>query len=131
MLIRIPGVLTPEQVRACRSELERAEWQDGKATAGPLTKSVKNNAQISATHPLGRRLGGMILEALQKNKLFIRAALPLRIVPPSFNRYAVGQSYGDHVDGTVQHTWGTVERVRTDLSATLFITPPEDYDGGV
>ena len=131
MLIRIPGVLTQEQLRACRSELERAEWQDGRATAGSLTQSVKNNTQIPANHPAGRRLGPMILEALQKNKLFIRAALPLRIVSPSFNRYGVGQSYGDHVDATVQHTWGTTERVRTDLSATLFLTPPEDYDGGV
>src|SRR5215467_10458762 len=131
MLIRIPDVLTPEQVRACRSELERADWQDGKATTGSLTQAVKNNMQVPASHPLGRRLGGMILEALQKHKLFIRAALPLRIVPPSFNRYGVGQAYGDHVDTTVQHTWGTADRVRTDLSATLFITPPEDYDGGV
>jgi PKHD-type hydroxylase len=130
MMIRIPGVLTPEQVRACRSELERAEWADGKATAGPLTQSVKNNMQISASHPLGRRLGGMVQDALKKNPLFIRAALPLRIVPPSFNRYGVGQSYGDHVDATVQHTWGTAERVRSDLSATLFISSPEDYDGG-
>ena len=130
MMIRIPGVLTPEQVRACRSELERAEWTDGKTTAGPLTQSVKHNMQISASHPLGRRLGGMILDSLKKNPLFIRAALPLRIIPPSFNRYGVGQSYGDHVDATVQHTWGTAEHVRSDLSATLFLTPPEDYDGG-
>jgi PKHD-type hydroxylase len=130
MLIRIPGILTPEQVQACRTELERADWLDGKATAGSLTKTVKNNMQVPANHPVGRRLSGMILEALSKNKLFIRAALPLRIAPPCFNRYAVGQSYGNHVDATVQHTWGTAERVRTDLSATLFLTAPEDYDGG-
>ncbi len=130
MLIRIPAVLTPEQVQACRHELERTEWLDGKATAGPLTKAVKNNMQLPASHPVGRRLSGMILEALNKNKLFIRAALPLKIVPPCFNRYAGGQAYGDHVDATVQHTWGTAERVRSDLSATLFLTSPDDYDGG-
>jgi PKHD-type hydroxylase len=72
----------------------------------------------------------MILGALRQNKLFARAALPLRIVPPSFNRYTNGQSYGNHVDATVQHVWGSSERVRTDLSATLFLSEPEEYEGG-
>jgi len=130
MLIRIPNVLTPAQHGACREELLRAEWIDGAKTAGSLTKSVKHNMQVPPAHPAARRLGEMILEALGKNALFMRAALPLRVVPPNFNRYAPGQSYGDHVDATVQHVWGSPDRVRTDLSATLFLTPPEDYDGG-
>ena len=130
MLIRIPNVLSAAQVEACRSELERADWADGKASAGPLTKAVKNNMQVPANHPVGRRLGDMIVDALHKNALFMRAALPLKVLPPSFNRYAGGQSYGNHVDATVQHVWGSADRVRTDLSATLFISAPESYDGG-
>ena len=130
MLIRIPNILTPAQVEACRKTLETADWFDGKATAAPLTKASKNNMQVPAGHPVARRLGEMITDALHKNPLFLRAALPLRIVPPLFNRYTGGQSYGSHVDATVQHVWGSSNRVRTDLSATLFLTPPEDYDGG-
>jgi len=130
MLIRIPNVLTPAQVAAARKALESADWMDGKATAGALTKGVKDNAQVPSGHPVARRLGEMITEALSKNALFMRAALPLKVVPPSFNRYAGGQSYGDHVDATVQHVWGSANRIRTDLSATLFLSAPEDYDGG-
>jgi PKHD-type hydroxylase len=130
MLIRIPNVLTPAQITASRKALESADWMDGKATAGALTKGVKDNAQVPSGHPIARRLGEMITEALSKNALFMRAALPLKVVPPSFNRYAGGQSYGDHVDATVQHVWGASNRIRTDLSATLFLSAPEDYDGG-
>src|SRR5882672_646864 len=130
MLIRIPNVLTQAQVEACRKALEAADWFDGKATAGPLTKASKNNMQVPSGHPIARRLGEMITDALHKNPLFLRAALPLRIVPPTFNRYSGGQSYGNHVDATVQHVWGSADRVRTDLSATLFLSAPESYDGG-
>jgi PKHD-type hydroxylase len=130
MFIRIPNVLTPAQVEACRTTLEKTDWMDGGATAGALTKTVKHNMQVPASHPVGRRLGEMILGALNQNKLFARAALPLKVVPPSFNRYTGGQSYGNHVDATVQHVWGSADRVRTDLSATLFLSAPEDYDGG-
>jgi PKHD-type hydroxylase len=130
MLIRIPDVLTPTQIAACRTTLEKADWMDGAITTGSLTKHAKHNMQVPASHPVGQRLGDMILGALRQNKLFARAALPLRIVPPSFNRYTGGQSYGDHVDATVQHVWGSSERVRTDMSATLFLSEPEEYDGG-
>ena len=130
MLIRIPKVLSPAQIEACRTALERADWTDGKTSAGPLTKAVKDNMQVPSSHPVARRLGEMILDTLGKNALFMRAALPLKIVPPSFNRYSGGQSYGKHVDATVQHVWGAADRVRTDLSATLFLSAPEDYDGG-
>jgi PKHD-type hydroxylase len=130
MLIRIPNVLTPAQILACRNTLDKADWMDGALTTGLLSRSVKHNMQIPAGHPVGQRLGEMVLGALQQNKLFARAALPLKVVPPSFNRYAEGQSYGDHVDATVQHVWGSPDRVRTDLSATLFLSEPEEYDGG-
>jgi PKHD-type hydroxylase len=85
---------------------------------------------VPDNHPVARNLSGMIADALNKNDLFLAAALPLRIVSPLFNRYAAGEYYGDHVDATVQQAWGTADRVRTDLSATLFLTGPEDYDGG-
>jgi PKHD-type hydroxylase len=117
-------------VQACRQALETAPWVEGRLTAGKLTQPVKNNMQVPAGHPIARRLGEMIMEALKKNALFMRAALPLRLVPPLFNRYTPGEFYGDHVDSTVQQAWGTNDRVRTDLSATLFISGPEEYDGG-
>src|SRR4051812_31832501 len=130
MFVRIPSVLSAAQVAACCAVFEKAEWVQGGSTAGSLTKSVKHNMQIPAGHPAGRRLGEMILTALHQNKLFARAALPLKVVSPSFNRYTAGEFYGDHVDATAQHVWGTADRVRTDLSATLFLSAPEEYDGG-
>jgi PKHD-type hydroxylase len=130
MLLRIPGLIDAAQVAECRRALEGADWSDGKATAGYLSSRVKDNAQLAETDPVARRLGGMILDALDKNQLFISAALPLKVVPPLFNRYAGGQSYGGHIDGAVRPVEGTPHRVRTDLSATLFLSAPEDYDGG-
>ena len=130
MMIRIPNVLTPAQVQACRQALETAPWMEGRATAGKLTQQSKNNMQVPAGHPIAQRLSGMILDTLKKNALFMRAALPLRFVPPLFNRYTPGEFYGDHVDATAQQAWGVNSPVRTDLSATLFISAPEEYDGG-
>ncbi len=130
MLLQIPNVLSAAQVAECREALEAAEWGDGKATAGYLSQRVKDNVQLPEGHPLARRLGGLILDALDRNQLFISAALPLKVVPPLFNRYAGGQSYGGHIDGAVRPVFGTPHRVRTDLSATLFLSMPEDYDGG-
>jgi PKHD-type hydroxylase len=130
MIIRIPNVLTPAQVQACRQALETAPWMEGRATAGKLTQRSKNNMQVPAGHPIAQRLSEMILDALKKNILFMRAALPLRFVPPLFNRYTPGEFYGDHVDSTVQQAWGVNNPVRTDLSATLFLSAPEEYDGG-
>ena len=130
MLIRIPQVLSAQQVSDCRKALETAEWSDGRATAGYLSSRVKDNAQVPEGHPVARRLGDMILDALDKNQLFISAALPLKVVPPLFNRYAGGQAYGGHVDGAVRPVPGTPHRVRTDLSATLFLSEPAEYDGG-
>ena len=130
MLIRIPQVLNAQQVSDCVKALETAEWSDGRATAGYLSSRVKENAQVPEGHPVARRLGDMILDALDKNQLFISAALPLKVVPPLFNRYSGGQAYGGHVDGAVRPVFGTPHRVRTDLSATLFLSDPADYDGG-
>jgi PKHD-type hydroxylase len=110
--------------------LTRANWIDGRATAGYLSESVKENQQIAENDPVARGLGKLILDALDSNQLFISAALPLKIVPPLFNRYAGGQHYGGHVDGAVRPVLGTPHRVRTDLSATIFLSPPEEYDGG-
>jgi PKHD-type hydroxylase len=130
MLLQIPSVLSAAQVAECLNALKSADWSDGKETAGYLSQRVKNNEQLAENHPIARRLGRMILDALDKNQLFISAALPLKVVPPLFNRYAGGQSYGGHIDGAVRPVSGTPHRVRTDLSATLFLSSPEDYDGG-
>jgi PKHD-type hydroxylase len=106
------------------------KWLEGKATAGALTRRIKNNWQMPDADPTARKLSTMIGEALNRNELFLSAALPLKMVSPLFNRYAVGEFYGDHVDATVEQAWGAKTRVRTDLSATVFLTEPEDYDGG-
>ena len=130
MLIRIPGVLTPSELAECVGALETAEWSDGRLTAGYLSSSVKDNVQVPEGHPVARRLGKMILDALDRNQLFISAALPLKVLPPLFNRYSGGQAYGGHIDGAIRPVFGTAHRVRTDLSATLFLSAPEDYEGG-
>jgi PKHD-type hydroxylase len=130
MVLTIPRLLTPSQVTEFQKVLGTAEWIDGKATAGYLSSRTKNNEQVPEGHPAARRLGNLILDELDKNQLFIAAALPLRVLPPLFNRYTGGKSYGGHIDGAVRPVAGTPYRVRTDLSATLFLTDPEEYEGG-
>ena len=102
----------------------------GRVTAGHQSSGVKDNVQLPEDHPVARELGDMILEALQRNALFVSAALPLRVFPPLFNCYRGGQSFGNHVDNAIRQISGTPLRIRTDLSATLFFAEPEDYDGG-
>lgn len=126
----IPNVLTPERVAHARELLEQAGWVDGRVTAGLQSGRVKNNAQLPEDHPAARQLGDMILASLGQNALFISAALPLKVFPPLFNRYEPGQSFGTHIDNAIRQVTGTPHRVRTDLSATLFISAPEEYDGG-
>jgi PKHD-type hydroxylase len=130
MLIQIPDVLTSEQTAHARRLLDNANWVDGRITAGHQSALVKDNAQLPEDHPVARELGDMILEALQRNALFVSAALPLRVFPPLFNRYGGGQSFGNHVDNAIRQMAGSPFRIRTDLSATLFLAAPDEYDGG-
>lgn len=130
MLIQIPDVLTPEQVAYGRKLLDEANWIDGKVTAGHQSAKAKDNMQLPEGSPVAVELGDMIVAALGKNPLFLSAALPLRVFPPLFNRYAGGQSFGTHVDNAIRQVPGTPHRIRTDLSATLFFAGPEEYDGG-
>lgn len=129
MMLAIPNVLTPEQVAEGRRLLESAEWVDGRITAGHQGAHVKNNQQLPPDSPVGRQLGNMILEALGKTPLFIAAALPLHVVPPLFNRYSGGQTFGTHVDGAIRMMPGS-RSIRTDISCTLFFVNPDEYDGG-
>jgi PKHD-type hydroxylase len=130
MLLHIPDILTAEQVAHCRQKLEQADWVDGRVTAGHQSARAKDNMQLPEDHPSARELGELILTALQNNQLFMAAALPLKVFPPLFNRYQGGQAFGTHVDNAVRQVTGTPHRVRTDLSATLFLAGPEEYDGG-
>ena len=130
MLLQIPDVLSAEQVAQARARLDAAEWVDGRVTAGHQSAQAKHNMQISEGHPAAREVGDVIVRALQQNPLFITAALPLHVFPPLFNRYAGGQSFGSHVDNSIRTVPGTAHRIRTDLSATLFLSSPDEYDGG-
>lgn len=130
MLVNIQKVLSPEQVKEIRGLVDGAAWNDGRETSGYLSNRVKNNVQLPELHPLTIQLGRKVLDALDRSDQFRSAALPLKIVPPLFNRYAGGQAYGSHVDGGIRPVAGSHERVRTDLSATLFLSDPADYDGG-
>lgn len=130
MMLHIPGVLTREQVADMRRRLEASHWVDGRATAGTQGARVKQNRQLPDSSPLALELGQVILQALAGNALFFSAALPLRIVPPLFNCYAGGEHYGAHVDGSMRRLHGSNQWVRTDVSSTLFLSDPEEYDGG-
>ena len=130
MLLTIPNLLSKTQVTQCRSALDQAEWVDGNITSGPQSALAKNNRQIAEGTPLARQIGDLIQDALGANPLFISAALPLKVFPPLFNRYDSGHAFGTHVDNAVRHLRGTNFRIRSDLSATLFLSEPEEYDGG-
>ncbi|MFT3719520.1 Fe2+-dependent dioxygenase [Pseudorhodoferax sp.] len=129
MLLHVPQVLHAQAVRDMRAALDAADWVDGRATAGAQGAGVKHNQQLAADSPLARTLGRQVLQALARSSLFRAAALPQRFVPPLFNRYQGGGRYGMHVDGAVQ-VLPDGENLRTDLSCTLFLTDPQDYDGG-
>ncbi len=130
MLLHVPKVLGVEQVAECRRLLDAAEWSDGKATVGEQGALVKRNRQLPELSPVARQLGEMILGALARHPLFFSAALPLKSVPPLFNRYEGGELYGTHIDGAVRAVPGSSHFIRTDLSSTLFLSDPSDYDGG-
>jgi PKHD-type hydroxylase len=130
MILQIPGVLTLEQVAHARDLLETAEWVDGRITAGHQSSRAKNNLQLPEGHPVARQLGSLILAALEQNSLFISAALPYKVFPPLFNRYGEGHAFGTHVDNAIRQSTATGLMIRTDLSATLFLSHRAEYDGG-
>ncbi|HVK81700.1 MAG TPA: Fe2+-dependent dioxygenase [Verrucomicrobiae bacterium] len=129
MLIAIPDVLNATEIAEARALLEADQWVDGRITAGHQGAHVKNNQQLPQNSAAAARVGEMILRALNQNALFMSAALPLHVPPPTFNRYSGGEEFGNHVDGAMRFLPGG-QRMRTDLSCTLFFSNPEDYDGG-
>ena len=130
MLIQVPDVLSAAQGAHARHRLDTADWVDGRVTAGRQSAKVKDNQQLPEGHPVAQQLGDLIVAALQGSGLFVSAALPLRVFPPLFNRYEGGHSFGNHVDNAIRQITGTSLRIRTDLSATLFLAQPDEYDGG-
>jgi PKHD-type hydroxylase len=128
MIVHVEGVLSPDQVAMFREKLSAADWIDGRATAGEQSARAKRNLQVPEDSAVARELGELILGSLGRNPPFVSAALPLRVFPPLFNRYEVGMAFDTHVDNAIRFA-GPV-RFRTDLSCTLFLTDPADYDGG-
>jgi len=130
MLLQIPQVLRPEQVAAIRSRIDAEQWIDGNATSGHQSARELINEQLAENSEAARACGAEIAAALDRNPLFFSAALPKHVFPPLFNRYGVGMTFGKHVDAAMRVHGPSGARIRTDLSATLFLTSPEDYDGG-
>jgi PKHD-type hydroxylase len=130
MMLIVPGVLSGAEVAKCRELLASAPWGDGRITAGHQSARVKDNLQLPQDCKEARDLGELMLRALENNSTFISATLPATIYPPLFNKYAGGMSFGAHIDNAIRPIPGTSRRIRTDISATLFLSPPESYDGG-
>ena len=130
MLIQIPKVLAVAELAEVLRLIDRAEWIDGNATSGPQAALAKRNRQLAEDSPAAKRAGEIVLDALGKNSLFVAAALPAKVWPPLFNRYGSGEQFGMHVDNAVRIKRGGVERLRSDLSATLFLSDPDSYEGG-
>jgi len=130
MLLQIPGILTKEEVAGCRAIIDACDWVDGNVTSGPQAARAKKNRQLPENLPGAIKAGAIILDALGRNPLFFAAALPLRIWPPMFNRYSEGEGFGFHVDNAVRLKLGSDARLRSDLSATLFLSEMDSYEGG-
>lgn len=130
MMLRIPGLLDASGVAVIRGIIDSAEWTDGNVTSGRQAAQAKRNMQLPEKSAAARQAGDLMMAALEKNGLFFSGALPLKIYPPLFNRYEGGMTFGTHIDNSVRFVPGTPVRVRTDLSATVFLTDPADYDGG-
>ncbi len=130
MIHHIPQVLSKEQVLYFRNAMQTADWVDGQQSTGSLSANVKRNQQLPENHPLTQQLGDIILDALGQHPLFLSAALPLEILPPYFNRYEKNETFGFHVDNAIRNIRGTQHRIRTDLSCTVFLSEPEEYEGG-
>ncbi|WEK46576.1 MAG: Fe2+-dependent dioxygenase [Candidatus Andeanibacterium colombiense] len=129
MLLHLPEILTPDEVAEFRRRLDGADWTDGRETVGAQGARVKRNEQLPDTSPLKAELGRAVLAALKRSPLFFAAALPRKILPPRFNRYAGGGEYGFHIDGSVMNL-DEAEWLRSDVSCTLFLNDPDEYDGG-
>ena len=130
MLITIPDVLTAQQVADFQQHLQQANWEDGKNTAGYVASQVKTNLQLPVDDPVAKQLGEFIVGVLANHPAFIAAVLPAKILPPRFNRYQGGGTYGNHIDNALFAVPGSAERVRTDVSSTLFLNDPSEYEGG-
>ena len=130
MLVVIENFLTKHDVKQLRAELDSADWVDGRTTAGSLSAQVKQNRQLDEQHPTALTLGQQLLRALGQHPEFISACLPHKIYPPKFNRYSGGEHYGVHVDAAVMNIAGTNISLRADISATLFLSEPDEYSGG-
>lgn len=130
MLIHVPEVLNAEELARCLHVLEDIQWVDGRVTAGDQSAKAKKNLQVPGDSPVGQELSELVLRALGRNPTFNSAALPLRVFPPLFNRYDAGMHFHAHVDNAIRPLPGTGFRIRTDVSCTLFLTDPKDYDGG-
>lgn len=130
MLIAIPDLLSAAEVRRVRDVIDAGEWIDGRVTAGAQSALVKDNQQLPEEADAARQAGNLILDALGRSPLFVAAALPLKVYPPLFNRYSGGQRFGAHIDNAIRIRKGSDFRIRSDLSATLFLDDPDTYDGG-
>jgi len=131
MLLRVPEVLSAEAVQHCRQIIEAGDWADGRITAGTQSEQVKNNRQLPEDSETARAARAIVLEGLSKSALFITGALPKKTFPPLFNRYdGTSNAFGNHIDNAVRTSKATGLWVRTDLSATLFLSQPDEYDGG-
>jgi PKHD-type hydroxylase len=130
MMLHIPNVLTPDQVARCREVMVKADWVDGNVTAGHQSRKVKYNLQLPEDSSTSRELGDMVVKAVYRSPLFMSSVLPKQVFPPLFNRYDAGMVFGSHVDNAIRSHATLPVRIRTDVSATLFISAPEDYDGG-
>lgn len=130
MLVKIPQILSADEVKWVRELIDSADWVDGNQTSGHQSRLMKRNHQLPESSAEARKAGSLILDRLSASPLFVSAALPLKVFPPLFNRYEGGETFGVHVDNSIRAQAGTDFRIRSDLSATLFLTPAEDYDGG-
>ena len=131
VLLQIPDILTVDEVAHCRAVLETSPWVDGRVTAGDQAVKAKRNLQIPEDSEVSRQLGEVVLRALARSPAFHSAALPLRVLPPMFNRYDVGMTYGYHVDNSIRTIPGSGGmRMRADVSTTIFLSDPDEYDGG-
>lgn len=129
-MLTIPNLLSPDELARLRAMLDAADWVDGNETSGAQSALAKLNRQLPEFGEAARAAGDLVLDALSRSPLFVAAALPLKVYPPLFNRYGVGEGFGDHIDNAIRHRRGTDFRIRSDLSATLFLSDPDSYDGG-